>query len=92
MGLGTIEIEEADMGMYLIMGIALAFNIIVLLIKWRKLKRYLDTVVDAVLLAIVLILCHGSVTTMMMGVVASGIVSFYLLISPIRWNIKGKRT
>ena len=64
----------------LIMGVALSFNILIILWKAQH-QRFMDAVLDAGLLAVVMMLSGGSAIGMMVGTIASAIVSIYLLIN-----------
>ena len=66
---------------FLIIGIALFFNIAFL--KWKiERKRYADATLDFTCLVIVAMLFSGSYGALVIGTVASALVSIYLLISP----------
>ena len=53
------------------------------ILKWKlERKRYGDFALDLGMLVIVMTFFHDSMTTMIIGVVAQFIMSFYLLISP----------
>ena len=64
--------------MALIMGIATAFNILIIFKKIEK-KRHQDAFFDASLLIILTIVFGGSLGGMMVATVASAIISFYFL-------------
>ena len=66
---------------YLIIGIAVFFNIAI--IKWKyDRSRYADATLDAALMIGVMFLFSGSYGALVIGTVASALVSIYLLISP----------
>lgn len=66
---------------FLIIGISVFLNIAIL--KWKfDHTRYLDAFVDTFLLAGVMFLFSGSYGALVVGTVASLLVSLYLLISP----------
>lgn len=66
---------------YLIVGIAVFFNIAI--IKWKFDKaRYADASIDASLLILVAFVFSGSYGALIIGTVASALISLYLLISP----------
>lgn len=67
----------------LIIGVALAFNIIVILLKF-KFNRKQDALIDAVLLTLVTIVFSGSEKALIIGTIGSALVSIYLLISPVK--------
>lgn len=64
-----------------IIGIAVFFNIAVL--KWKFDKgRTTEAIIDASLLGGVMFLFSGSFNALVVGTIASALVSLYLLISP----------
>ena len=65
----------------LVLGIATAFNFIIILWKFKA-ERTGDAVLDGAIMGIIAFLFSGTVTGMAIGMVASAIVSLYLLISP----------
>lgn len=69
---------------FLIVGIAISFNIIVILWKFGH-DRLADAVLDTTLLIIVTYVFSGSYGALVAGTVASAIVSLYLLINPPRF-------
>lgn len=53
------------------------------ILKWKfEHARYGDFALDLLMLTIVISFFHGSMTTLIIGVVAQFLMSFYLLISP----------
>ena len=66
----------------LIMGLALAFNILVIIWKWKH-RGFVDGTADAVLLGLVMFIAGSSLTGMLVGTIASAVVSGYLLVDPI---------
>lgn len=71
----------------LIMGIATAFDFLIL--KWKfEHRRYADFSLDLFLLLVIIELFHGSLSGMVIGMIAQVIISFYLLIFPPRWTAK----
>jgi len=64
------------MGLALIMGFATAFNILVIF-KKLELKRYQDAFFDTSFLIILTLVFAGSIAGMMIGTVASAVVSVY---------------
>lgn len=66
---------------FLLIGIAVFFNIAV--IKWKFDKaRYLDGILDTALLIAIAIVFGNSYGALVVGTVASALVSLYLLVSP----------
>ena len=70
---------------YLIMGIALAFDFLILKFKWEH-RRYADFWMDLGLFLIIIQLMHGSMGGMIVGMIAQVIISFYLLIFPPKFS------
>jgi len=78
------------MEMMLIMGAAVAFNIII--IKWKfDSGRTSDAILDTLVLVIVGFVFMGTISGLMVGTIASAIVSLYLLISPPKEYFKLNR-
>ena len=67
---------------FIMLGIAVAFNFIVILRKW-KLKRYFDSTVDCSILAIICFLFSGTFSALVTGTLASAAVSIWLYFNPI---------
>ena len=66
---------------FIIIGCAVFFNIAV--IKWKYDKaRYGDAILDFACLVAVAILFSGSYAALVVGTIASALVSIYLLVSP----------
>lgn len=71
-----------NMTSILIMGVIVAFNFIIILIKINK-KRLLDASIDTSILVLVAMFMSGSFSGLMVGTIASAIVSLSLLfVSP----------
>lgn len=71
----------------LIMGIATAFDFLIL--KWKfEYHRYGDFTLDLVCLLVIIQLFHGSISGMLIGMIAQVIISFYLLVFPPKWNAR----
>lgn len=68
---------------YLLMGLAVSFNFIILIHKYRK-KRYIDATLDMCLFAVICFLFSGTYSALATGTVASMLISFYLLFKPVR--------
>ena len=66
---------------YILIGITVFFNIIIVIWKLEK-QRYLDGLLDGFLLILVTIVFSGSYGALVVGTVASALVSLYLLIWP----------
>lgn len=72
---------------YLIIGIAVFFNIAI--IKWKfDRKQSANAILDASLLVLVGIVFSGSYGALVVGTIASALVSLYLLISPLKLGAK----
>jgi Ca2+/Na+ antiporter len=69
--------------MEIIAGIAMAFNLLIILHKARKMD-IINAILDLVLLIVILILTSGSVAGIEIGMVASLVVSIYLFTNPIK--------
>lgn len=67
----------------LVAAIATAFNFLIILWKYSN-KRVLDASLDLLIFAVIAILFKGTVTGLQIGMVASMIVSVYLLVKPPR--------
>jgi len=70
----------------LLMGLALAFNILVIIWKWKH-RGFIEGTADAILLALVMYIAGSSLTGMLVGTIASAVVSGYLLVDPIDMKI-----
>lgn len=71
---------------WVLVGLAVALNIIIVIWKLKSKHRKLDGFIDGTLLILVAILFSGSTSLLIIGTIGSAIVSLYLLISPIRIN------
>jgi len=69
----------------LIAAIATAFNFLIILWKFSK-KRHLDGGLDLLIFVVIAILFSGTITGLQIGMIASMIVSLYLLVKPPRIN------
>lgn len=66
---------------FILVGVAVFFNIA--FIKWKfDRKRYADATLDLILLVLVAILFSGSYAALVVGSIASALVSLYLYVSP----------
>jgi len=70
---------------FVIMGIALAFNILVVLWKFTY-NRVGNAMVDGALLIAVAILFSSSTALLIIGTIGSALVSLYLLMFPIKFK------
>lgn len=71
---------------FLIIGIVTFFNIA--FIKWKfDRARYADASLDLFLLVIVMLLFSGSYGALVVGTIASALVSLFLYFSPPKFNI-----
>ena len=71
--------------LYAIIGLAVAFNILIVIWKLQH-DRRADGLVDGSLLVAVALLFSGSTALLIIGTIGSMIVSVYLLFSPIRFD------
>ena len=67
--------------MILYMGVAVAFNLLIILWKFQH-DRIGDGTLDSALLVLVGVVFSGTITGLMIGTIASAIVSLYLLAFP----------
>jgi hypothetical protein len=65
----------------LIMGVALAFNILVILWKMDN-DQKLNAILDGIILVLLTIVFGGSTAALMIGTIASLIISIYLFLNP----------
>lgn len=70
---------------YLIIGVAVIFNIVVIKIKFEK-ARYVDALVDSIFLITVTSLGSGSYGGLVVGTIASAGFSIYLMFSPPKFT------
>lgn len=70
---------------FLIIGLAAAFNIIVIKVKLER-QRYIDSALDALFLVTVTMVFSGSYGALVTGTIASAIFSLYLLVSPPKFT------
>lgn len=66
---------------FLIIGLAVAANIIFILFKYER-ERYTDMTLDMLLLITIAILFSGSYGALVIGTIASLVISIYLYFSP----------
>lgn len=69
--------------------IATAFNLIILIIKFKR-KRYEDAFLDTFLLVIVFMVLKGSELMLLIGIFSSLFISIYLWFSPPNFIRKAK--
>ena len=74
---------------FILIGIAVAFNIIIVVWKFRR-GRLLDGLLDSLFLVLVALLFSVSTAALIVGTIGSLIVSLYLLISPPRFSSSGR--
>lgn len=67
---------------------ATVFNLVILIIKFRR-KRYEDAMLDTFLLVIVFLVLKGSEMMLLIGIFSSLFVSIYLWFAPPKF-IKGR--
>lgn len=61
--------------------IATAFNFLIILYKFQR-QKYLHAALDLCLFVVIAVLFSGTITGLQIGMIASMLVSLYLLISP----------
>ena len=69
---------------WLIVGLAVALNVIVVIWKLKRPKRRLDGIIDGILLILVAGLFSGSTALLIIGTIGSAFISLYLLMFPVR--------
>jgi hypothetical protein len=69
------------MDLVVIAGLATAFNFLIIIWKFSK-ERHLDASLDLLIFVAIALLFKGTVTGLQIGMIASMIVSIYLLIKP----------
>ena len=70
---------------FLLIGLCTAFNFVVIIRKYR-LKRYVDTLIDFATMVIICILFSGTFSALVVGMIASMAVSFYLYFNPLTFK------
>lgn len=70
----------------LLIGLATAFNFIIIVHKFRK-SRFADACLDMGIMAVICVLFSGTFSALTVGMIASMAVSFYLLFSPVKLKI-----
>ena len=71
---------------FIIIGVAVFFNIAI--IKWKFDRgQVANAVLDASLLILVAIVFSGTYSALVVGTIASALVSLYLLISPLKLSL-----
>lgn len=68
--------------MFLVLGLAVSFNFIVILKKWRM-RRYFDSLLDTSILTIICFLFCGTYSALVTGTIASMFVSIWLYFNPV---------
>jgi len=66
---------------FIIIGIAVAFNFLVIKVKFER-KRYADGILDLALLTIISFLFAGSFGGLVVATVASALISVFLFVFP----------
>ena len=64
-----------------LVGLALSFSILIVIWKWKN-QSVLNALADAALLAVVMYLTSGTLTGLLIGSIASFVVSAYLIFDP----------
>lgn len=71
---------------YIALGIATAFNFIVLKLKIES-GRYSDVILDIFAIVVLMLIFGGTLGGMIISMVASAIISLYLLVYPPRFQL-----
>lgn len=66
---------------FILIGLAVAANVLFVLFKYER-KRYPDATLDFILLIVIAILFSGSYGALVVGTIASLIISIYLYANP----------
>lgn len=66
---------------FILIGLAVAANVLFVLFKYER-KRYADATLDLILLIVIAMLFSGSYGALVVGTIASLIVSIYLYANP----------
>jgi len=66
---------------FIIIGLAVAFNFLVIKVKFER-KRYADGILDLALLTIISFLFAGSFGGLVVATVASALISIFLFVFP----------
>lgn len=66
----------------LILGLVSAFNILVILSKYRR-NKYVNATVDLLLMIAIGAIFNGSTQALCIGMIASCIISLYLAVNPL---------
>ncbi len=64
-----------------LIGLALSFSILIVIWKWKH-QSIINALADAALLAVVMYLTSGTLTGLLIGSIASFVVSTYLIFDP----------
>lgn len=75
---------------FILMGIATAFNFCIILWKFKKL-RILDAILDLGLMSIISWMFSGTFSALSTGMIASVIVSGYLAFNPIKLSFRKRK-
>ncbi len=65
----------------LIVGIITGFDILIIKWKWKH-KRYEDATLDAIIFTLIIMIFHGSLGGMVVGMIAALMISISFLINP----------
>jgi len=71
---------------YVLMSLAVTFNFVIVLWKLKR-HRYLDSLVDVSITAILAFLFKGSFDGMVVAMMTGAFISLYLLANPIKFTI-----
>ena len=76
---------------FLILGIVVAVNFIIIKLKLDR-KRWEDSIFDTLLFLIIMVLFSGSYAGLIVGSIASLVISVYFFISPPKFFSKQKKS
>lgn len=72
-----------DVLSFVVISITVAFNFIIIIHKYRKL-RYADATLDMLLFALICFLFSGTYSALVVGTMSSMLISLYLLFNPFK--------
>ena len=68
---------------YLLLGAAMGFNFIIIVIKFKQ-EQYANGLLDVLVFAILAMILGGTLGGMIIATISSAIFSLYLMVSPVR--------
>jgi len=70
---------------FLLLGIAMGFNVIIIVIKFKD-RQYANAVLDIGVFIMLAAILGGTLGGMVIATISSAIFSLYLLVSPVRFS------